>query len=65
MRELVDVLLWLVILGFVSAAGFFVFKFRNIRREVEDALKEATTEEQEIIRNKVVKALFPPRFPRD
>lgn len=38
---------------------------KSIRNQVEKTLKEASTEEQEIIRNKLVKAVFPPRFPRD
>lgn len=51
-----------VVVGFFTVAYFVS---RGIRKQVEEALKDATTEEQAIIRNKVVKAVFPPRFPRD
>lgn len=50
----------LVLLFFIG----LMILFRAVRRDVEKALEQATTEEQAIIRNKVVKALFPPRFPR-
>lgn len=46
----------------VLVGGYLVAK--SLQKHVEEALKNATTEEQEIIRNKVVKAMFPPRFPR-
>lgn len=46
----------------VLLGGYLLAK--NLRKHVEKALADATTEEQEIIRNKVVKAMFPPRFPR-
>ena len=47
----------------VLVGGYLLAK--NLRKHVERALAEATTEEQDIIRNKVVKAMFPPRFPRN
>ena len=64
--------MWNVVEGLVLGLAaivllFFigmVLLFRSVRRDVEKALEKATTEEQEIIRNKVVKALFPPRFHR-
>lgn len=52
----------LMISGF-SGVAFWIFK--GVRKDVEEALKNATPEEQAEIRKKVVKALFPPRFPRD
>jgi len=55
-----------VLLIFIGlAVGWFFWLSSKIRQDVEDALKNATTEEQEVIRKKVVRAVFPPRFPRD
>lgn len=64
--------MWNIVEGLVLGLAaivllFFIgmmLLFRSVRRDVEKALEEATTEEQDIIRNKVVKALFPPRFHR-
>lgn len=46
--------------------GFFLL-IRWVRKGVEDALRETAgdDEAQAEIRKKVVKAVFPPRFPRD
>jgi hypothetical protein len=59
-------ILFLAAIGVVVIAGicFYALSIR-MRKSVEDALKDATTEEQIVIRNKVVKAMFPPRFTRD
>lgn len=46
----------------VLVGGYLIA--RSLRKHVEKALADATSEEQDIIRNKVVKALFPPRFDR-
>lgn len=37
----------------------------SMRRDVEDALKNASKEEQDEIKLKVIKAVFPPKFNRD
>jgi len=58
------VLMFLVgVLTAMIVLGYFLAK--SLRKHVEEALKDATSEEQDIIRNKVVKAMFPPRFPRN
>ena len=55
-----------VVIGIIVFTGVFFYLFSmKIRKDVERALEDATTEEQTIIRNKVVKAMFPPRFTRD
>lgn len=51
----------LMISGF-SGVVFWIIK--GVRKDVEEALKNATPDEQAEIRKKVVKAVFPPRFPR-
>lgn len=57
------ILMFLVgVLITIVVFGYYVTK--NLHKHVEKALANATTEEQEIIRNKVVKAVFPPRFDR-
>lgn len=59
-------ILFLAAIGVIVVAGIFFYALSmKMRRSVEEALKDATTEEQTIIRNKVVKAMFPPRFTRD
>ena len=61
----VEVLISLVaVIILIIAAGVFAFRYRGIRKQIEDALTEASEEEQAEIRKKVVKALFPPRFNR-
>lgn len=53
--------LGLVITAIGVAAYFFS---RSFTKQIEEALKNATEEEQKELRNKIVKAVFPPRFPR-
>jgi hypothetical protein len=50
---------------FVVVVSGILYAYRGVRKEIENALKNADTKEQEIIRRKVVKAMFPPRFFRD
>jgi sensor domain CHASE-containing protein len=58
--------LFLVAIGVVVIAGICFYALSiKMRKSVQEALEDATTEEQTIIRNKVVKAMFPPRFTRD
>jgi hypothetical protein len=58
--------LFLVAIGVVVSAGICFYALSiKMRKSVQEALEDATTEEQTIIRNKVVKAMFPPRFTRD
>lgn len=45
--------------------GFFYWMSKGLRKQIEEALKNATEEEQTEIRKKIVKAMFPPRFTRD
>lgn len=59
--EFLLAILVLIVVGFFTIAYFVS---RGVRKHVEEALKDATTEEQAIIRKKVVKAVFPPRFHR-
>jgi hypothetical protein len=60
-----EIFLVAVILYFVLALGFFGVLSYSVRRDVEDALKNVSKEEQDEIRLKVVKALYPPKFRRD
>lgn len=56
----------IVLLVFIGlCVGWLFWLSSKVRHDVEDALKNATTEEQEVIRKKVVRAVFPPRFPKD
>jgi sensor domain CHASE-containing protein len=58
--------LFLAAIGVVVIAGICFYALSiKMRKSVQEALEDATTEEQTIIRNKVVKAMFPPRFTRD
>lgn len=56
-----------IALGLIIAvgAGILIALYllgKSINKNVEKILTDATTEEQEIIRKKIVKAVFPPRF---
>lgn len=62
--SLVNALLIAAVIFLLIGAAALFFVGRDIRRTVEKTLAEATTEEQEIIRKRVVKAMFPPRFNR-
>lgn len=42
----------------------FALLYRSVRRDVEEALKNADAAEQARIRKQLVKALFPPKFHR-
>lgn len=52
-----------LMIGAFSGVAFLIF--RSVKKDVEEALKNATPEEQAEIRKKVVRAVFPPRFPRN
>jgi Ca2+/Na+ antiporter len=49
---------------YVLVVLFFIYKYVQLRKDIEQALKEADQEEQATIRKMVVRAMFPPRFPR-
>ncbi len=54
------------ILVVVLALGFMGVMGVSIRRDIEDALKNVKTEEEEeALRKKVVQAFHPPRFRKD
>jgi hypothetical protein len=42
----------------------FTLLYRSVRRDVEEALKNATPKEQAEIRKRLVKVMFPPKFHR-
>lgn len=65
MQHLTDILFWVSLGTVATGVTIFLWKYRSLRKEIEDALKNADTAEQELIRKKLVKALFPPRFPRN
>lgn len=59
------VALGFLILVLLVFFGFFYWMSKGLRKQIEEALKNATEEEQTEIRKKIVKAMFPPRFTRD
>lgn len=55
-----------VLVGLVVLFFYIMYRVgKDLHRRVENALEDATTEEQEIIRKQVVRAMFPPRFKKD
>jgi uncharacterized protein YoxC len=59
------IILGLLVVVFAVALLFFGIIISNVKRDIENAISEASEEEQEEIRKKLVKALYPPRFFRD
>jgi len=53
------------ILVVVLALGFIGVMSVSVRRDIEDALKNASKEEEEELRKKVVQTFYPPRFRKD
>ena len=53
------------ILVMVLALGFIGVMSVSVRRDIEDALKNASKEEEEELRKKVVQTFYPPRFRKD
>ncbi len=47
----------------ISATAFAIL-YNSVRKDIEEALKNASTKEQAEIRKQLVRAMFPPRFPR-
>lgn len=62
--SLLELLFAGLVLGVMAVIVMLYMLGRSVRKHVEDALKNATHEEQTEIRKKVVKAVFPPRFDR-
>jgi uncharacterized protein YneF (UPF0154 family) len=63
-HDLISWLYLIAILIFVSGFTGLFFLYRAVKRDIEEALKNADPIEQARIRNQLVKAMFPPRFPR-
>ena len=63
-HAVLDLLFAIAVAVYVVVVAAFVFLYRNVRRGVEEALKNAGSAEQARIRKQLVKAMFPPRFPR-
>lgn len=63
-HAVLDLLFAIAVAVYVVVVAAFVFLYRNVRRDVEEALKNADSAEQARIRKQLVKAMFPPRFPR-
>jgi hypothetical protein len=53
------------ILVVVLALGFIGVMSVSVRRDIEDALKNASKEEEEELRKKVIGTFYPPRFRKD
>ena len=65
---MVDAINWAIIVALIVVIVVTVVFYRfvsKLMKDVERAIEDATTEEQTIIRAKVIKALYPPRFNKE
>ncbi len=63
-HTVLDIMLILAVALFVLGVIAFAILYNSVRKDVEEALKHADAKRQAEIRKQLVRAMFPPRFPR-
>ncbi len=63
-HAVLDIIFIVAVALFIVGVIAFAILYRSVRRDVEEALKHADAKRQAEIRKQLVRAMFPPRFPR-